>query len=144
VGEGVGGREGTAHSRWCTERRPLTNSTAPRTARNTQLPSVAEAALGEVLYQKFLAEQAAKRALLDKTHPDTLLVTGVAQRLIAALAGGHGGGYQKHLRSFRWEVAVVNQGVMNAFVFPGGKIVVYTGLLQLLRRDPDLLAMVMG
>ena len=31
-----------------------------------------------------------------------------------------------------------------AFVFPGGKICVYTGLLQLLDRDPDLLAMVMG
>lgn len=40
-------------------------------------------------------------------------VTGVAQRLIAALGQGRGGGYQKHLRSFRWEVAVVNQPVMN-------------------------------
>jgi Zn-dependent protease with chaperone function len=29
-------------------------------------------------------------------------------------------------------------------VFPGGYIVVYTGLLKLLGRDPDLLAMVMG
>jgi hypothetical protein len=29
-------------------------------------------------------------------------------------------------------------------VFPGGKICVYTGLLKLLRRDKDLLAMVMG
>lgn len=31
-----------------------------------------------------------------------------------------------------------------AFVFPGGKICVYTGLLDLLRRDEDLMAMVMG
>jgi hypothetical protein len=31
-----------------------------------------------------------------------------------------------------------------AFVFPGGKICVYTGLLTLLDRDADLLAMVMG
>jgi len=81
-------------------------------------------------------------------HPNPLFnptqVTGVAQRLIAALGEGHGGGYQKHLRSFKWEVAVVKQPVMNAFVFPGGKICVYTGLLDLLRRDADLLAMVMG
>lgn len=34
--------------------------------------------------------------------------------------------------------------IANAFVFPGGYIIVYTGLLQLLRKDPDLLAMVMG
>lgn len=110
----------------------------------TQLPSAAEAALGATLYSKFLIEQHAKRTLLDKQHKDTLLVTAVAQKLIAALGQGRGGGYQKHLRSFRWEVAVVDQPVMNAFVFPGGKICVYTGLLDLLKRDETLLAMVMG
>ncbi|KAI8469118.1 MAG: hypothetical protein J3K34DRAFT_288948 [Monoraphidium minutum] len=108
------------------------------------LPSAAEAALGAVLYDKFLGEQGSKRTLLGKSHPDTQLVTGVAERLITVLGEGHGGGYQKHLGSFRWEVAVVNQPVMNAFVFPGGKICVYTGLLELLGRDQDLLAMVMG
>ncbi|KIZ05322.1 peptidase M48, Ste24p [Monoraphidium neglectum] len=108
------------------------------------LPSAAEAALGAVLYQKFVAEQAGKKTLLGKQHKDTLLVTSVAQRLIKALGEGKGGGYQKHLRSFSWEVAVVDEETMNAFVFPGGKICVYTGLLKLLRRDKDLLAMVMG
>jgi len=51
---------------------------------NPQLPSVAEAALGAVLYEKFLAEQAAKRTLLDKTHPDTLLVSGAALNEISS------------------------------------------------------------
>ena len=100
--------------------------------------------MGATLYSKFLMEQRAKRTLLDKQCRDTILVTRIAQRLIAALGEGRGGGYQKHLKSFRWEVAVVDQPVMNAFVFPGGKICVYTGLLDLLKRDEDLLAMVMG
>lgn len=30
--------------------------------------------------------------LLDASHPDTKLVSGVAERLIAVLAQGHGGG----------------------------------------------------
>uniref|UniRef100_A0A383VI33 Peptidase M48 domain-containing protein n=1 Tax=Tetradesmus obliquus TaxID=3088 RepID=A0A383VI33_TETOB len=108
------------------------------------MPSVAEAVLGAHLYESFLIEQHKKGTLLDASHPDTTLVVGVAQRLIAVLGQGHGGGYQKHLRNFKWSVSVVKEQVMNAFVFPGGYIVVYTGLLQLLRRDPDLLAMVMG
>eukprot|EP00775_Hariotina_reticulata_P003169 gene3169-3447_t len=108
------------------------------------MPSVAESMLGAHLYETFLIEQHDKGTLLDASHKDTLLVLGVAKKLIAVLQQGHGGGYQKHLRNFRWSVSVVRQPIMNAFVFPGGYIVVYTGLLELLRRDPDLLAMVMG
>lgn len=54
--------------------------------------------------------------LLDASHPDTTLVLGVAKRLIAVLAEGHGGGYQKHLRNFKWSVSVVKEPIMNAFV----------------------------
>jgi hypothetical protein len=54
--------------------------------------------------------------LLDASHPDTTMVLGVARRLIAVLGQGHGGGYQKHLRNFKWSVSVVKEPVMNAFV----------------------------
>jgi hypothetical protein len=47
-------------------------------------------------------------------------VTGVAERLIRVLEEGHGGGYQKHLRSFRWEVSVVDQPIMNGVGEEGG------------------------
>ncbi|KAJ0914164.1 putative peptidase M48 [Helianthus annuus] len=35
-----------------------------------------------------------------------------------------------HLEGLRWEVLVVNDHVVNAFLLPGGKIVVFTGLLE--------------
>lgn len=109
------------------------------------LPSQAEVLLGEYLYDQFLTEQMQHKALLDKNHRDTKLVTKVAKRLIDVVSGGeHGGGYQKHVKLFKWQVSVVSEDTMNAFVMPGGKIVVYTGLLNLLGRDEDLLAMVLG
>ncbi len=41
-------------------------------------------------------------------------------------------GYTSILRNLRWEVNVVKSPQVNAFCMPGGKIVVYTGLLRLI------------
>ncbi len=41
-------------------------------------------------------------------------------------------GYTSILQNLRWEVNVVNSSQVNAFCMPGGKIVVYTGLLDLI------------
>ena len=91
------------------------------------MPSFAESALGATLYEQFLSEQSKKRTLLEAKHSDTELVSGVAKRLVGVLSEGHGGGYQRHLRNFQWQVSVVKEPILNAFVYPGGKIVVYTG-----------------
>lgn len=42
-----------------------------------------------------------------------------------------------------WEIAVFSSDTVNAFAMPGGKVGVYTGLLQL-AETPDQLAAVMG
>ena len=44
-----------------------------------------------------------------------------------AATDGYGGGFQGHLQGLRWEFAVVDSPQVNAFVVPGGKVVVYTG-----------------
>jgi predicted Zn-dependent protease len=46
-------------------------------------------------------------------------------------------------KDFRWEVSVVRSDQVNAFCLPGGKIVVYTGILPV-AQTPDGLATVMG
>ena len=63
------------------------------------------------------------------------LVNRVAKRLVEAT--GNSG------PSFQWEVSVVRSPTANAFCLPGGKIVVYTGILPV-ARDEAGLATVMG
>ncbi len=56
-------------------------------------------------------------------------------------------GHTSILQNLRWEVNVVNSRQINAFCMPGGKIVVYTGLLNLIGngRNADAeLATVLG
>jgi Zn-dependent protease with chaperone function len=108
------------------------------------MPSAAEAMLGQLQHQKTIMSYAAQGKVLPKDHPDSLLVTDIARRLIRVLAENHGGGYQNHLKHCAWSVNVVAEPIPNAFVLPGGHIVVFTGLIALMKRDPDLLAMVMG
>lgn len=43
-----------------------------------------------------------------------------------------------HLEGLKWEVLVVNDPVVNAFCLPGGKIVVFTGLLEHFRTDEEI------
>jgi len=52
-------------------------------------------------------------------------------------------GYSKYLKDYRWEYHLVDSKEVNAWCMPGGKIVVYTGILPLTKTE-DGLATVMG
>jgi predicted Zn-dependent protease len=52
-------------------------------------------------------------------------------------------GMEKELRGYAWEFNVVNSPEVNAFCMPGGKVVVYTGILNVTQNE-DALAVVMG
>ena len=52
-------------------------------------------------------------------------------------------GLENELKHFRWEFNLINDNQVNAFCMPGGKIVVYEGLLRLTASD-DELAVVVG
>ncbi|KAI3982535.1 hypothetical protein MKX01_031274 [Papaver californicum] len=43
-----------------------------------------------------------------------------------------------HLEGLNWEVLVVSEPIVNAFCIPGGKIVVFTGLLDHFRTDAEI------
>ncbi|CAH2070324.1 unnamed protein product [Thlaspi arvense] len=43
-----------------------------------------------------------------------------------------------HLEGINWEVLVVNDPTVNAFCMPGGKIVVFTGLLEHFKSDAEV------
>jgi len=104
---------------------PETGRTS-RVALNTQQ----EVQLGLQSYREVLSNSD-----VVESGPQKDQVVRVAKRL--AVATGDGG------KGFRWEVSVVRSKEINAFCLPGGKIVVYTGILPVTKTDAALAA-VMG
>lgn len=47
------------------------------------------------------------------------------------------------LKNFKWEFNTINENIINAWCMPGGKVVVYTGLLSVTQNETAL-AVVMG
>jgi len=70
-----------------------------------------------------------------RSGPQLAMVQRVAKRVVA-VAG-------KDQPEFEWQVALVDSPEVNAFCLPGGKIVVYTGILPVAGSDAGL-ATVMG
>jgi predicted Zn-dependent protease len=52
-------------------------------------------------------------------------------------------GLSKELEMYQWEFNVVDENIVNAWCMPGGKVVVYTGILPVTQDDAGL-AVVMG
>lgn len=89
-----------------------------------------EQRLGLQSYQQVLSEEQVLRS-----GPEVDLVKRVAGRLAAATGDA--------AKNFEWAVSVVRSEQANAFCLPGGKIVVYTGILPLTQGEAGL-ATVMG
>ncbi|XP_024991038.1 mitochondrial metalloendopeptidase OMA1 isoform X2 [Cynara cardunculus var. scolymus] len=71
----------------------------------------------------------AKDEVLDDTWVDQSRKKGKEKGEVSATA---------HLEGLKWEVLVVNDHVVNAFCLPGGKIVVFTGLLEHFKTDEEI------
>ncbi|KAI1297037.1 hypothetical protein EDD11_007247 [Mortierella claussenii] len=74
-----------------------------------------------------------RHRLLPSNHPDTRLVERVARRIIKA-AG---------MENLEWEFHVIDDPEKNAFVLPGGKVFVFTGILPIAANEAGL-ATVLG
>ncbi len=75
---------------------------------------------------------------------DLKMVREVGQRLEKAVEAYYkANGLQDELTQFEWEYNVVDDPLVNAFCMPGGKVVVYTGILPV-AQGKDGLAVVMG
>ena len=78
----------------------------------------------------------------EKTQSET--VTRVGQRIAAATEKYlTENGMQADLQNYAWEFNLVKSDEINAFCMPGGKIVVYEGIMKLFDND-DELAVVLG
>ncbi len=91
-------------------------------------------------YQKFLAEHPP----LASSDSRVQMVRSCGQRIQKAVEEIYAQkNAMKDLEGFEWEFNVVGEDVVNAWCMPGGKVVVYTGLLPV-TQDETSLAVVMG
>ena len=118
-----------------------TTSTVPITGRQQTL-MVSD---GEVLslasqqYQEFM-----KSAKVSTNSTNTALVKRVGQNLASAVSNYlTNNGLAAELNNFSWEFNLVQDNQVNAWCMPGGKIVVYEGLLPI-TQDEASLAIVLG
>ena len=106
-----------------------------------------ERALGTKMYKDLLAETKRAGKLLPKDHKLTRLVSTIGKRIAkeAENLGDWEGNGQKvdHMKKLQWEFNVINSDEANAFVLPGGKVIVYSGLFRVLKGKEEL-AMVLA
>ena len=92
-------------------------------------------------YQQFLT---ANKVVSASVNKDAEMVRRVGARLTAAITAYYTAqGKPNVLDGYKWEYNLVDSKDVNAWCMPGGKIVVYTGLLPITQNEAAL-AVVMG
>ncbi len=92
----------------------------------------------EKAYAETIHEARAKN-LLNRNPDQVRRVRDIAARLIPATRV-----FRPDAPGWRWETNVISSSDLNAWCMPGGKMAVYTGLMEKLRLADDELAAVMG
>ncbi|KAI8902440.1 peptidase family M48-domain-containing protein, partial [Globomyces pollinis-pini] len=108
------------------ERVPISNRTRFMNISLEQELAIAQSQFNQLMHQY-------KHQILPDYHPTTKFVRKVASDLIKVSG----------MTGVNWEVFVIQDKETNAFVLPGGKIFVFTGLLPI-AQDADGLAAVLG
>ncbi|HWS74213.1 MAG TPA: M48 family metallopeptidase [Quisquiliibacterium sp.] len=104
-------------------------------------PLVSEAELREGAIQAY-REELVKERQKGALNPDprmTVRVKSITSRLIPAT-----GAFRPDAPGWTWEVNVIRSDSINAWCMPGGKIAVYSGLIDKLALTDDEIAAVLG
>jgi len=116
-------------------------STVPITGRHqlNLLPEETMLSMSLSEYDQFLHENQ-----LSKNQAQTRMVKRVGERIQRAVEQYFAQNNMSHeLSNYAWEFNLVESNEVNAWCMPGGKVVVYTGILPLTKDDTGL-AVVMG
>ena len=89
-------------------------------------------------YAQMMAE-AQKKGALDRDAAQVARVKAITQRLIPQTAV-----FRPDAIKWQWEVHVISLDEVNAWCMPGGKMAMYTGLIQKLNATDEEIAAVMG
>ncbi|CAG0991792.1 Beta-barrel assembly-enhancing protease [Methylophilaceae bacterium] len=84
-------------------------------------------------------KEASSKKTLNTDAAQVARVRGISQKLIQ-----HSGQFRQDALQWKWEVNVEKNDQVNAYCMPGGKIMVFTGLIEKLKATDDELAAVIG
>ncbi len=107
----------------------------------TQHMSVSAAQINAAAEQSYAQtmQGAQAKGVLNRDANQVNRVRAIASRLIPATAV-----FRQDAPGWRWEVNVISSTEINAWCMPGGKIAIYTGLMDTLQLTDAELAAVMG
>lgn len=111
-------------------------SLVPLTGRR-QINLVSDAqvvAVSEQQYRSFISQAPKSRdmAQTERTREMGRRIASATERYLRSI------GHTEDIRYFRWEFNLIASNQVNAFCMPGGKIVVYEGILPVARTDDEL------
>lgn len=86
-----------------------------------------------------MMSQARAQSALDTNQAQTQRVRKIAQNLINQV-----GVFRPDAQNWDWQIHVINSDQVNAWCMPGGKMAVYTGLINKTKATDDELAAVIG
>ncbi|HVL77443.1 MAG TPA: M48 family metallopeptidase [Noviherbaspirillum sp.] len=107
----------------------------------TQRMAVAPEAIEQAATQQYgeVIAQARQKGVLNRNAAQVERVRAISQRLIPQTVH-----FRPDAKRWNWEVNVLTSNEVNAWCMPGGKIAVYTGLIERLNATDDELAAVIG
>jgi len=118
-------------------------TTNPITGRS-QLSLVSDAELQSMAKQEYTQFLSSNKVVSASASKDAEMVRRVGQRISNAVTTYYSQqGLSKELEGYSWEYNLVASDEANAWCMPGGKIVVYTGLLPITQNEAAL-AVVVG
>jgi predicted Zn-dependent protease len=111
------------------------------TREQTMSPLVSRGQVDAAAQQQYAAvvKESEQKGQLNRDPAQTERVRRIAQRLIP-----HTAVFRDDAPGWKWEINVITSDQVNAWCMPGGKIAVYTGLIEKLKITDDELAAVMG
>ncbi len=117
----------------------------PIFAQNTQsklrymVPAEALEQKGAQEYNNIISAAQKNNTLLSSNHALSIRVRNIAERIIPNAYS-----YNPRSKDWQWSVNLISDNQSNAFCLPGGKIAVYTGLINNLNATDDEIAVVVG
>ncbi len=113
------------------------------TGRN-QLSLVSESSLQQEAVSQYHSFLSQNKVVSSSASKDAEMVKRVGSRIAAAITKYYTEkGLSNELQGYNWEFNLVDNKEVNAWCMPGGKVVVYTGLLPVAQNEAAL-AIVMG